>query len=156
MFTELFRAEWMPADEARFVQWNVVHSDANVLRGFHAHHRHDDYLTVASGRVIFGLKDLRPSSVTHGMAATVEISAEQPMALLIPHGVGHGFYFVEPSIHVYAVSNYWDKNDELGCKWDDPGLGIDWPCDAPLISEHDAELPPLATLIEQLAANGVS
>jgi dTDP-4-dehydrorhamnose 3,5-epimerase len=149
-FTELFREEWDAGVAPR--QWNSVRSKAGVLRGVHVHPVHDDYLTVAAGRVVFGLCDLRPESPTHRMATTVEISADQPAALTIPHGVAHGFYFVEDSIHVYAVSHYWDVEDELGCRWDDPALGIPWPQSEAQISPRDAELQSLGELVDQLAA----
>lgn len=151
VFTELYREEWGVGTEP--VQWNAVRSEPGVLRGVHVHPVHDDYLTVAHGRVRFGLCDLRPESPTHMLAATVEISAEQPRSLMIPHGVAHGFYFVERSIHVYAVSHYWNLADELGCRWDDPALGIAWGDANPRISHRDADLPPLAELAQQLAAH---
>ncbi len=47
---------------------------------------------------------------------------------------------------MYAVSHEWDPSDELGCRWDDPELGIAWPCSAPLISGRDRELGSLSVL----------
>src|SRR3990172_1443631 len=122
VFTELYRASWelgvVPA------QWNAVHSGANVLRGVHAHHRHTDYLTLVAGRATVGLHDLRLGSSTEGLGTTVELDSREPAALVIPVGVAHGFYFHQPSIHVYAVSHEFDPADELGCRWDDPALEI--------------------------------
>ena len=69
-----------------------------------------------------------------------------PRALVIPVGVAHGFYFHEPSIHVYAVSHEFDPADELGCRWYDPTLEIAWPCTDPLISARDRELGSLSEL----------
>jgi dTDP-4-dehydrorhamnose 3,5-epimerase len=154
VFTELFRAEWGVGDE--LPQWNAVHSKAGVLRGVHVHRVHDDYLTVVSGRVVFGLCDLRPGSPTYREATTVEIAAGAPKALMIPHGVAHGFWFAEDSVHVYAVSHYWDPDDELGCRWDDPALGIPWPQKTAHISRRDADLQSLSELIEELAAHYAS
>jgi dTDP-4-dehydrorhamnose 3,5-epimerase len=51
-------------------------------------------------------------------------------------------------MQLYAVSEYWDTADELGCHWSDPGLGIAWPVTAPILSERDAALPPLKDLID--------
>ena len=110
-FTELYRREWGMGVEP--IQWNAVRSEAGVLRGVHVHIRHDDYLTVPVGRVSVGLRDLRRGSPTEGLAALVELGEERPAALVIPHGVAHGFYFHEASLHVYAVSEYWDPADEL-------------------------------------------
>ncbi len=149
-FIELFRREW--STEVEPIQWNAVHSEAGVLRGVHVHPTHDDYLTVVRGRAIVGVRDLREESETAGAAACVELSAERPRAITIPHGVAHGFYFAEASTHVYAVSHYWDLADELGCRWDDPALEIPWPQEDARISPRDAELPTLDALRAELRA----
>jgi dTDP-4-dehydrorhamnose 3,5-epimerase len=144
VFTELFRDSW--SLEVNPVQWNGVTSVANVLRGVHAHWQHADYLTVFTGRATIGLHDLREGSATEGLGATVELRADQPTGLVVPPGVAHGFYFHEPSLHIYAVDHEWDLADELGCRWDEPGLGIDWPCERPLLSPRDDGLGSLSEL----------
>jgi dTDP-4-dehydrorhamnose 3,5-epimerase len=144
VFTEVFRGSWEL--DVNPAQWNMVSSVGNVLRGVHAHWRHADYLLLAHGRATIGLHDLRADSPTTGLGMTVELTGEQPEALVIPTGVAHGFYFHEPSIHVYAVSHEWDPADELGCRWDDPGLGIEWPCGKPLVSGRDESLGSLSAL----------
>lgn len=145
VFTELFRTSWDVGVAP--VQWNAVSSNANVLRGVHAHLRHTDYLTLAVGRATIGLHDLRPDSPTEGLGATVELDAEEPAALVIPVGVAHGFYFhTARSVHVYAVSHEFDPADELGCRWDDPELDIAWPCSEPQISARDQALGSLSEL----------
>lgn len=149
-FTELYREEWETGVAPR--QWNVVHTAAGVLRGVHVHPRHDDYLTVVRGWATVGLRDLRQGSPTDGAAACVELHGERPVAISIPHGVAHGFYFHEPSTHVYAVSHYWDMADELGCRWDDPGLEIPWEQRSAQISPRDEALPSLAELLDELRA----
>jgi dTDP-4-dehydrorhamnose 3,5-epimerase len=144
IFTELFRDSW--SLEVKPVQWNAVSSVANVLRGVHAHWRHADYLTVRVGRATVGLHDLRQGSATEGLGATVELRADRPAALVVPPGVAHGFYFHEASLHIYAVDHEWDPTDELGCRWDEPELGVDWPCVEPLLSPRDAALGSLSEL----------
>jgi dTDP-4-dehydrorhamnose 3,5-epimerase len=148
-FTELYRASWQTGVDP--AQWNAVSSVANVLRGVHVHRRHADYLTLLSGRATVGLHDLRPGSATEGLGATVALDASTLSALVIPVGVAHGFYFHAPSVHVYAVSHEFDPADELGCRWDDPELGIDWPCEQPLISERDRGLGSLNDLRSALS-----
>ena len=149
-FTELFRGEWGAGVEP--VQWNAVSSAAGVVRGVHAHARHDDYLILYAGSATIGLADLRPDSPTAGLAGALEMTGSAPAALTIPHGIAHGFLFHEPSLHIYAVSRYWDVSDELGCHWLDPELGIPWPVRSARISDRDAGLPPLAALRLELAA----
>jgi dTDP-4-dehydrorhamnose 3,5-epimerase len=144
VFTELFRATWDTGVTP--VQWNVVSSNANVLRGVHAHVRHTDYLTLAVGRASIGLHDLRAESPTEGLGTTVDLDADEPAALVIPVGVAHGFYFHSSSVHVYAVSHEFDPADELGCRWDDPELDVAWPCTKPMISSRDEALGSLSEL----------
>jgi dTDP-4-dehydrorhamnose 3,5-epimerase len=117
------------------------------------HVRHDDYLMVIAGRGVFGLRDMRSRTTTPDAIALVELSAGNPATLVIPHGVAHGFYFFEPSITFYAVTHYWDMQDELGCRWDDPELEIPWPVTEARLSPRDEAAPRFATLRDQFAAH---
>jgi dTDP-4-dehydrorhamnose 3,5-epimerase len=147
-FTELYRLEW--GTGVAPIQWNAVSSEAGVLRGVHVHLRHDDYLTVPLGHAAVGLRDLRRGSPTEGLATVVELSAQAPGALVIPHGIAHGFYFREPSLHVYAVTEYWDPADELSCHWADPDLEIPWRVQTAKVSQRDAQSQSLQDLLAQL------
>ena len=147
-FTELYRAEWETGVAP--IQWNAVRSQAGVVRGVHVHLRHDDYLTVPEGHAYVGLRDLRRGSSTEGLSALVELGGDSPGALVIPRGVAHGFYFDVPSLHVYAVTEYWDLSDELACRWDDPELEIPWPVRSAVVSDRDAANPPLRVLLDEL------
>ena len=147
-FTEIFRATWFDRDLP--VQWNIVKSNPGVFRGIHAHLKHSDYLIVIAGLVHFYLKDLRKRSPTFLVEEEVILSAEKHRGLYIPPGVAHGFYFPVEAMHVYSVSHYWDKSDELGCRFDDPQFGFEYPNINPQRSEYDQSLGSLAKLIEQV------
>jgi len=147
-FTEIFRDEWGIGVEP--VQWNVCSSEPGSLRGVHVHPRHDDYLLLLMGHLTIGLRDLRRGSPTEGLSAVVVMTGDPITAIVMPHGVAHGFYYHAPSLHLYAVSEYWSVDDELGCHWADPELEIPWPAEPTLVSERDATAPPLARLLEQL------
>jgi dTDP-4-dehydrorhamnose 3,5-epimerase len=146
-FTEVFREEW--AVGLRPVQWNLVRSRAGTLRGVHVHSRHSDYLMLVEGRMTVCLRDLRPGGEASAMA--VEFEAPRVQALFIPPGVAHGFYYPVDSVHVYAVSRYFDPADDLGCRWDDPELGMPWPETPRQVSARDRALPGLAELRGALA-----
>jgi len=147
-FTEIFRENWNAGVAP--VQWNVVTSEPGVLRGVHVHHTHDDYLLISHGRAQIGLQDLRRGSPTEGLAAVVEMRGDAMEALTIPRGVAHGFYFIEPSMHIYAVSHYWNEEDELGCAWNDPALDIPWTPEIPILSERDRNAGSLAEMMRRL------
>jgi dTDP-4-dehydrorhamnose 3,5-epimerase len=81
----------------------------------------------------------------------VELGGESAAAIAIPHGVAHGFFFHEFSLHIYAVSRYWDHADELACRWDDPALEIPWPMQTAQVSARDAAAQSLSELLAELA-----
>jgi dTDP-4-dehydrorhamnose 3,5-epimerase len=133
---EIFREAWPTG--LKPVQWNWVSSNAEVLRGVHVHVQHLDYLTCVHGEMLLGLCDIRPESATRGRSEFITLKANEPRAVTIPQGVAHGFYFAAPAQILYGVSHYWQTVDELGCRWNDPALGLDWPTRAPHLSERDA------------------
>jgi dTDP-4-dehydrorhamnose 3,5-epimerase len=150
---ELFRASWGTGVDP--VQWNLGRSAAGVLRGVHCHLHHADYLMVLDGSLLLGLHDLRPGSATEGASALVTLEPTE-VAVIIPPGVAHGFYFPKPTTHLYAVDREFDPADELGCNWRDPELGIEWPCDAPILSARDAAAPPLNVLRDAVRAGAAA
>ena len=142
---ELLRQNWIPGVE--FVQWNVVQSVAGTLRGMHWHEEHHDLIAPVAGTVVVGLADIRRGSPTEGKTELLELDAFAPAAVVIPPGVAHGFYSRGPSTLLYAVSRYWDTDDEFGVAFDDPQLAIPWPCSPAdvILSARDRELPPLGS-----------
>jgi dTDP-4-dehydrorhamnose 3,5-epimerase len=141
---ELCRNAWIDGDHP--VQWNAVTNRPGALRGVHWHNGHVDYLAPAHGRVLVAAVDLRMGSPSEGEALLVELDATRPQALIVPAGVGHGFYSADASVLMYGVSSYWDPEDELGVRWDDPALHIPWPPESAqaVVSARDASFPPLA------------
>jgi dTDP-4-dehydrorhamnose 3,5-epimerase len=150
VFTEVYRAAWSTKVEP--IQWNIVFNQANVLRGLHVHSMHTDYLTCIAGELFVGLKDVRPRSPTRGRVETLILREASPCAVTIPPGVAHGFFSATPSRHLYGVSAYWNMSDELGCRWDDPQIGIDWPTKAPQLSPRDQNAGSFAQMADEWAA----
>ncbi|WAX95770.1 dTDP-4-dehydrorhamnose 3,5-epimerase family protein [Aminobacter sp. NyZ550] len=148
--TEIFRQEWDAGIEP--VQWNFVRSQANVLRGIHVHVIHSDYLVCLEGTLVLALSDIRPESPTHGMATTVTLKGSKMQAALVPPGVAHGFHFPEVSSLCYSVSHYWNTVDEIGCRWDDPALGLDWDIRDPALSPRDTTAGSAAEMTQQYLA----
>jgi dTDP-4-dehydrorhamnose 3,5-epimerase len=145
---QVFHRGWQLAIHP--VQWNAVQSEANVLRGVHAHVVHEDYLVLLKGQMLLGLRDLRPGSTTEGNTAMLDLKAGHLEAVRIPPGVAHGFYFARSSLLLYCVSHYWTLADELGCHWADPELRLDWPVREPLLSQRDASAGSLRELMDTL------
>ena len=168
-FRELWRASAFPTltpadtgapadSQPRFVQANLSSSAAGVLRGLHYHRRQLDYWTVASGRALIALVDVRPVVDGRGAAVveTRELVADE--WVVIPTGVAHGFLALEPLELVYLVTNEFDGSDELGFAWDDPAVAVPWPTipatpdGNPILSDRDRSNPSLADLVASLRA----
>ncbi|NJM91981.1 MAG: hypothetical protein HC861_04455 [Rhodospirillaceae bacterium] len=147
---DVYRRDW-PLDIAP-VQWNFVSSRPNVLRGVHVHVQHWDYLHVVSGAMLLGLHDMRPRSPTYRRATRLCLEGDRPVSIAIPPGVAHGFYFASATAYIYAMSHYWTPVGELGCRWDDPELGLAWPESEPVLSARDAAAPSYAELARALAS----
>ena len=146
-FFETFRREWLPGTR-EMIQGNCSFSRAGVLRGLHYHLKQADLWTVPSGVVRGVLYDFRASSPTRGRSEIVEVGDTNPVGLYIPKGVAHGFYAIKDSFMTYLVDEYYDNRDELGIRWDDPALNINWGVTSPIISDRDRQNPLASTVPE--------
>jgi dTDP-4-dehydrorhamnose 3,5-epimerase len=142
---ELWRASWPAGGAARrFVQANVSHSAAGVLRGLHFHLRQADLWVVLNGRAHVAVVDLRASlagASGRPPSMTAELAAGQ--AILIPERVAHGFWALDELDLLYLVTNEYDGTDELGFAWNDPLANVVWPQREPVLSARDASNPSL-------------
>ena len=144
---EAFRDSWIPGPHN--LQVNLMHSRAGSLRGVHVHPRHADWFVVVTGRAMVGLKDARRASTTHGRIESIWLEADAPCALLVPPGVVHGVLFPVESLLATVETFHYDPGEEFHCRWDDPALGIEWPCSDPLQSEQDRTAPAYEEMLRR-------
>lgn len=131
-----------------FVQDNHSLSvNAGTIRGLHfqSHpYAQDKLVRVVKGRILDVAVDIRRASPTFGKYVAAEISAGDWNQILIPIGFAHGLCTLEPSTEVvYKVTNYYSAKHDLGIRWNDPQIGIDWPVGGQRaqLSEKDKTLP---------------
>ena len=151
---EIHRDEWALAP--RPVQWDFIDSNPNVLRGVHVHRLRWDYLIVLDGQARIGLTDVRRGiGFRHSM--TIDVDGGHPQVVTVPPGVAHGIFSKTRLLYLYGLSVAWDGADEdLGCRYDDPALGVDWGAVTPLVLQRDLELPDFETLARQYEAYSAS
>ncbi len=147
MFAELYRKEWLVGLDT--LQWNVAHSNTHVLRGIHLHWKHMDYLIVLKGHMTLYMHDVRPLSFSKGQTFVVDLKEDTLQAVVIPTGIAHGFYFNKDSTHLYAVSEYWNLEDELGCMWNCPELNISLPINNPMLSVRDTNALTYDAMVQE-------
>jgi dTDP-4-dehydrorhamnose 3,5-epimerase len=113
-----------------FVQDNQSFSQKGTIRGLHAQsapHAQAKLVRVIQGKVLDVAIDVRKDSPTYGKYETIELSAENQLQFLVPQGFLHGFATLEDdTIFAYKVNNYYSKECEVGVKWNDPTLNINW------------------------------
>jgi dTDP-4-dehydrorhamnose 3,5-epimerase len=135
--------------EADFVQDNQSFSQRGTLRGLHAQaapFAQGKLVRVIHGKVLDIAVDIRKSSPTYGQSYSLELSGENKLMLWIPTGFLHGFATLEDNtIFSYKVTNFYDLDSEVGIRWNDPDLNIDWQLkeDEIILSEKDKVLPYL-------------
>ena len=145
-FMETYRSSVM--DELTggkpFVQDNHSKSSQGILRGLHYQisNTQGKLVRVIAGEVFDVAVDLRRSSRTYGHWAGVYLSAENKRQLWVPEGFAHGFYVTSESAEVvYKCTDYYAPEFDRSLKWNDSGIGIEWPLVdgvAPIISDKDA------------------
>ncbi|HWE23427.1 MAG TPA: dTDP-4-dehydrorhamnose 3,5-epimerase [Myxococcales bacterium] len=138
-----------------FVQENQSRSVRGTLRGMHAQLRKPQgkLVRVLQGEIFDVAVDVRPGSATFGKWTAERLSAESFRQMFVPPGFAHGFCVLSEFAEVaYSCTELYDRSDEIGFRWNDPAVGINWPIDRPLLSEKDAALPTLAELRQRLSA----
>lgn len=125
-----------------FIQDNVSTSIKGVLRGVHTQLMFPQSKIVycLSGRIYDVAVDCRVNSLSYGQWYGEILSAENRKMMYIPEGVAHGYYTIEDATIFMKVSTHYTHGDEIGFKWNDSKIGINWPIDSvdePILAEKD-------------------
>ncbi len=97
------------------------------------------------GAILDTIVDVRPDSSTFKQYVQVELTEDNMRMLYVPPGFAHGFITLRDNCDIfYQVSNFYAPGRERGIRWNDPSIGIDWPTDAPVMSDKDKAYPDFA------------
>ena len=152
---ETYRGDtWADAGiDVDFVQHNHSRSSKGTLRGLHFQTQPGQAKLVRCPRgAIFDVAvDLRRGSPTYGQWEGHVLDDESHHQLFVPVGFGHGFAVLSDVADVtYLLSSTYDPATESGIAWDDPDVGVEWPVEAPLLSERDTSAPRLSEVADDL------
>jgi dTDP-4-dehydrorhamnose 3,5-epimerase len=137
----------------RFVQDNLSFSTHGVLRGLHFQNPQPQgkLVSVLRGEVFDVAVDIRVGSPTFGRWTGVTLSAENKRQFYVPPDFAHGFVVTsEAALFFYKCTDYYSPSSEGIVLWNDPDIGIEWPTDAPILSERDRTAPPLRKIPEEI------
>jgi dTDP-4-dehydrorhamnose 3,5-epimerase len=135
--------------DVTFVQDCHSRSTKGVLRGLHYQmppKGQGKLVHVVQGEVFDAAVDLRKGSKTFGRWVGDILSAVNKKQLWIPPGFAHGFLTLSDTAEfLYKTTDYYSPEHERCIRWDDRGIGIDWPIlDQPLLAAKDAAAGGLA------------
>lgn len=149
-FSETFRQDVFAEAgiDVRFLQDNFSFSAARgVVRGMHwqrAPQAQAKLVRCFRGAILDVVVDIRKGSPTYGQHVSAELSPDNWTQIYVPVGFAHGFCTLSENCEVfYKVTAPYAPECEGGLRWNDPGLGIDWPVSASgaTLSARDLEWP---------------
>ena len=136
-----------------FVQDNHSHSVQGTLRGLHAQigRPQGKLVRAVKGDMFDVAVDIRRNSPCFGKWVGVRLSGDDFRQLYVPPGFAHGFCVLSPTVDVeYKCTDFYDPGSEVSIAWNDPQIGIQWPVDAPVLSNKDARALRLSELLDRL------
>jgi dTDP-4-dehydrorhamnose 3,5-epimerase len=136
----------------KFVQDNQSFSRKGVIRGLHFQWDPPmgKLMRVTRGTAFLVAVDIRKGSPTLGKWAGLEVSSENMKQVWAPAGFARGFCALTEEVEVqYKCTAIYSSKAESAIRWDDPGIGIDWPQKDVLLSAKDREA---GTLTDWLAS----
>ncbi len=151
VFLEWYRAEHLAGavgHAMELAQANLSVSVRGVVRGIHfadVPPGQAKYVTCPQGAVLDVVVDVRVGSPTYGEWEAVRLDDADRAAMYLSEGLGHAFCALTPTATiVYLCSTTYAPEREHTVHPLDPGIGINWPIDAPVLSPRDAAAPSLA------------
>jgi dTDP-4-dehydrorhamnose 3,5-epimerase len=157
-FTEIYRKDQFNdlGITVDFVQENHSRSAKNVLRGLHFQWDPPmgKLMRVTVGSAYLVAVDIRKGSPTLGKWFGMEVSAENKKLIWAPASFARGFCVLSDFAEIqYMCSGIYNSKAESGILWNDPALGIKWPCSNPILSGKDEKAQTLDEWLKRPESN---
>lgn len=141
-FMEVYREDQYASLDlpGKFVQDNHSGSTKDVLRGLHFQYEPPmgKLIRVTVGTAFLVAVDIRKGSPSFGKWFGDMFSADNRKMLWAPAGFARGFLSISDYAEIqYKATGIYNKNGEGSIHWDDPDIGVQWPCTAPILSARD-------------------
>jgi len=136
--------------ECSFVQDSRSLSNRNVLRGLHFQLRkpQSKLISCMHGEIFDVAVDIRQGSPSFGKWVGVLLTEQNAYQMFVPDGFAQGFCVLSESAEImYKCSCFYDPSDDCGLIWNDPDVGVEWPCVSVVLSEKDSRQPLLNDLV---------
>lgn len=136
-----------------FVQDNYTRSKKNVIRGLHGQVKDPQgkLIRAVRGEIFDVAVDMRKGSPTFCQWVGQILSGTNFRAMYIPPGFFHGFAVLSDEADVlYKCTAVYNPADEVGVRWNDPKLNVQWPVSDAVLSDRDLALPFFPEILKKL------
>jgi dTDP-4-dehydrorhamnose 3,5-epimerase len=133
-------SKYLP-DNLEFIHDKFAESRYNVLRGLHGDNKTWKLVSCLYGEIFQVIADIRPDSKTYLKWESWILNSDNKLQILIPPGFVNGYYVKsKKALFHYKLAyegKYFDVEEQIVVKWNDPRLNIKWPYADPILSERD-------------------
>ena len=116
-------------------------SKKNVLRGLHGDNKTWKLVSCVYGEILEVVVDMRENSPTYLKWESYNLEANNYKQVLIPPGFVNGYYVkTDKAVFHYKLAydgEYIDADKQITVAWNDERIGINWPCNNPILQERD-------------------
>lgn len=124
--------------DCSFVQDDISISTNGVLRGIHGDEGTWKLISCLYGKIYLVVVNWDSLSSQFKLWEAFTLSDTNRIQILVPPKFGNGHLVMsEQAIFHYKQSTYYDRSAQFTIPWDDPGLGIWWPVNKPIVSIRD-------------------
>ncbi len=123
-------------------QVNIAHNKTKyTLRGFHyqkGKSKEKKIITCLKGKAVVYIVNLNKKSNYYLKPIKYIISEKNKMSILIPENFANAYLTLEKNTSfLYYMSNFYNKSQNYGIRYNDPKLNIKWPFKPKKISQKD-------------------
>lgn len=126
---EVLRKDWSDVFPG-FAQAYVSLNHPGVIRAWHYHKQQVDVFVCLAGMIKVPLYDARDGSATKGHIDEYFLGDDNPLAIVIPPGVYHGYKTIgtKPSLLLNFPNQLYDREhpDEFRVPYDSPDVPYSW------------------------------
>jgi len=124
-----------------FIHDKFAESNKNVLRGLHGDAKTWKLVSCVWGEIYEVIVDMRQEALTYKKWESFTLKSNDYTQIIIPPRFINGYYVKsEQAIFHYKLAysgEYFDVEDQMTYRWNDPTIGIQWPCTNPILQERD-------------------
>lgn len=121
-----------------FIEDDISTGSKGVIKGIHGDSKTWKLVQCLFGKFYLVVLNYNPKSKDYGKWEAFTLSDKNRLQVLIPPMCGNGHLVLsEYDIYHYKQTEYYDPNDQITIKWDDPKFKIWWPIKDPILSLRD-------------------